>query len=64
MNDDRFLTANKVSELTTFSRATIDRKVRTGEFPQPIHISERRKVWAYSAVVEWMTTVAARKPAS
>lgn len=63
MDQNRFLTTRKVSELTTFSRATIDRKVGAGEFPRPIYISQRRKVWQEAAVSEWMAAVAARQAA-
>lgn len=54
MDKDRYLTASAVADLTTFSRATIERKVRSGDFPKPIHISERRKAWKESAVRQWM----------
>ena len=54
MDREQFLTTKKVVELTTFSRATIDRKVRDGQFPEPIRISERRKVWSRSAVDHWI----------
>jgi prophage regulatory protein len=60
MDREQFLTARQVSERTTFSRATIDRKVRTGEFPRPIYISRRRKVWAQSAVDQWMANACSR----
>jgi prophage regulatory protein len=54
MDQDRYLTASAVAELTTLSRATIERKVRSGEMPPPIYISERRKAWRESAVRQWM----------
>jgi prophage regulatory protein len=54
MENERFLTASAVAELTTLSRATIERKVRSGEMPSPIYISERRKAWKESAVRQWM----------
>ncbi len=54
MDKDRYLTAAAVAELTTLSRATIERKVRSGDMPPPIYISERRKAWKESAVRRWM----------
>lgn len=54
MHNDRYLTASAVAELTTLSRATIERKVRAGDMPPPIYISERRKAWRESAVRQWM----------
>ena len=54
MDQDRYLTAAAVSELTTLSRATIERKVRSGDMPPPIYISERRKAWKESSIRNWM----------
>lgn len=54
MDKERFLTAAAVAELTTLSRATIERKVRAGDMPSPVYISERRKAWKESAVRQWM----------
>jgi predicted DNA-binding transcriptional regulator AlpA len=54
MQQEQFLAEKSVVERTTFSRATINRKVATGEFPAPIWISARRKVWKQSDVEAWM----------
>ena len=54
MDNDRYLTASAVAELTTLSRATIERKVRAGDMPPPIKISERRKAWKASSIRAWM----------
>jgi prophage regulatory protein len=54
MENDRFLTTAAVSELTTLSRASIERKVAAGELPRPIYISRRRKAWRESAILAWM----------
>lgn len=53
-NDERFLTAAAVAQLTTLSRATIERKVKAGQLPAPIYISERRKVFRESQIRHWM----------
>ena len=54
MQGEHFLTEKSVAKITTFSRATINRKVATGEFPKPFWISKRRKVWKESEVSGWM----------
>ena len=54
MDQESFLTEAVTSQMTTLSRATINRKVATGDFPAPIYISERRKAWKESAVRQWM----------
>ena len=54
MQSEHFLTEKSVAQLTTFSRATINRKVAAGQFPKPFWISARRKVWKESEVGSWM----------
>ena len=54
MDQDNFLTEAKTSAITTLSRATINRKVAAGDFPQPVYISARRKAWKKSWVRQWM----------
>lgn len=54
MDKENFLTEAVTSEITTLSRATINRKVASGDFPKPIYISARRKAWKESAVRQWM----------
>lgn len=53
-NDDRFLSPNKVAELTTLHRATLYRKVAAKEFPAPVRVSERRVAFKESEVRAWM----------
>lgn len=52
--EEGFWTEAVTSQVTTLSRATINRKVAKGEFPPPIRISERRKAWRASWVRQWM----------
>jgi prophage regulatory protein len=54
MQPERFLTPKAVTQLTSFSRSTLDRKVASGDFPKPLKISDRRLAYRESAVVEWM----------
>lgn len=58
--DEQFLPAKKEVELTSLSRATIDRLVSAGEFVEPIRISARRKVYPRSAVLAWMRALLER----
>lgn len=46
----------KVCEVTTLSRATIDRKCKAGEFPMPIQISKRRVAWRAEDVLGWVAS--------
>ena len=50
MDQDPYLTATAVSQLTTLSRATLERKVRSGDLPPPIWISERRSLAGSRAI--------------
>jgi predicted DNA-binding transcriptional regulator AlpA len=52
--DEQFLSAKRVAELTSLSRATIDRLAKAGEFVKPVRVSLRRKVYPCSAVQAWM----------
>jgi predicted DNA-binding transcriptional regulator AlpA len=52
--EEQFLPPKKVVELTSLSRASIDRLAEAGEFVKPIYITGRRKVYPRSAVVAWM----------
>jgi predicted DNA-binding transcriptional regulator AlpA len=52
--EEQFIPAKKVSELTSLSRASIDRLSEAGAFVKPIYITGRRKVYPRSAVVAWM----------
>jgi prophage regulatory protein len=54
MDQDRFLSPNRVAELTSLHRASIYRKVAAGEFPAPIRVSERRIAFKESEVRAWM----------
>lgn len=43
-----------VKSITSFSRATIYRKIQTENFPKPIKISAKRVVWDESQVKNWL----------
>lgn len=46
----------QVTEITTLSRASVDRMVKAGTFPKPIYLSARRKVWQIEVIHEWMNS--------
>jgi len=50
----RFIKINEVSELTTFSRATIYRLIKKGEFPSQIKLAERSSGWVEQEVLEYL----------
>ena len=51
---EHYLTLRAVTKITTLSRATIERKVRSGDLPPPVYISERRKAWKESSIRDWL----------
>jgi predicted DNA-binding transcriptional regulator AlpA len=50
----QFLTPKAVCQRTSLSRASLDRLVAAGQFPQPLRITERRLAFEASAVEAWM----------
>lgn len=51
---DALLTERQLLTKLNISRATLWRKVRSGEFPPPVQISIGRKGWKESDVAEWI----------
>lgn len=51
----QFLTPRAVCERVALSRATLDRLVAAGKFPQPIRLTERRLAYDAAAVERWMS---------
>lgn len=43
-----------VKEITSFSRATIYRKIKDAGFPKPMKISAKRVVWDEAKVRAWL----------
>jgi predicted DNA-binding transcriptional regulator AlpA len=39
------------------SRATIYRKIDSGEFPKPVHLSSMRRAWMTRDVMAWLQSV-------
>ncbi len=55
---DRLLKMDEVQELTTLGRTTIYAKIKTGEFPEPVRLSERAVAWRETEVREWIKGLA------
>ena len=45
---------DKVKECTTLSTATIYRKIKKGEFPKQIKLSERSSGWVEDEIAEYL----------
>ena len=54
MNDDRLLTRAEVESITTLSRSSLYRKMRSGTFPEPIRIGDRAVRWLASEIRDWI----------
>jgi prophage regulatory protein len=52
-----FLRVKDLIKFLTLSQSTIWRKVRAGEFPQPIKLSEAVTAWKTSDVRAWIQNV-------
>lgn len=46
-----------VPHIIPFSPATLWRKVKSGNFPRPVKLSERVTAWAVEDVREWMESL-------
>jgi len=51
---DRLLPMPKVIDLTSFSKATVYRKVADGSFPAPLKIGKSRVAWRQSDIAAWL----------
>jgi predicted DNA-binding transcriptional regulator AlpA len=61
---DRFLRQREVLPLSGFgSLSTLKAKVRVGEFPQPITISEGRVAWSEREIIDWQHSKIAERDA-
>lgn len=53
--EDGFIRLNRlIPHIVPYSRATIWRKVRSGDFPAPVKLSERITAWRTTDVREWI----------
>jgi len=54
---------NDVISYTTFQRTSIFRLMKTGEFPQGILLSPRRRVWDPAVIKAWVASNAEKNTA-
>ena len=52
--EETFLTRKQVCETLGISTSTLRRLVDSGDFPQPIQISERRQLFRDNDVFDWL----------
>ena len=53
----KMLSLNEVLAIVPIARSTLLRMVRLKQFPQPIHISENRRVWYADQIIAWQEQV-------
>ena len=53
----RMLRTKEVLELTGWSRATIWRKVRSGDFPAPITLGPNSIAWPEDVIASWQASL-------
>ncbi|MGS3403992.1 helix-turn-helix transcriptional regulator [Citrobacter amalonaticus] len=54
---ERLVDMNQVVELTTLSRRTLLNLEARGEFPARVQVTEGRKAWYLSEVIEWINNI-------
>lgn len=53
-NPRTLLCLRKVQNRVPFSRSTIYAKIRSGDFPSPVKISENRIAWDSEVIDQWI----------
>ncbi len=53
---DSILRRKEVCEITGLSKSSLERQVRSGNFPAPIHLTERRIGWQMSRIQDWINS--------
>lgn len=48
------LTLNEVLEITSMKRSNVYRLIRLGEFPRPVHLSERHARWIKQEIIQFI----------
>lgn len=54
----RFLRVEEVYQLVGIGRSFLDDLVKEGDFPTPIYLSAKTRVWVEAEVLAWMRTKA------
>jgi prophage regulatory protein len=57
----RVLTMGNLPQFVGLRRSQIDELIRRGQFPKPVKVGERRRVWLESEVVEWQASKIAER---
>ncbi len=52
-NESLFFRWPDVLKLTKFSRSTIERKVKAGEFPKPVQLGKNTTAWRKLDITKW-----------
>lgn len=55
----RFLSTSEVMRETTFSRTTLWRRIREGDFPPPTPLGKQKRGWTEREVEQWKADVKA-----
>lgn len=58
------LREREILPLLPFSNATLWRRVKSGDFPQPIRLEGRMTCWRWGDVREWLEAQAQREAAA
>ena len=54
---ERLVDMDQVVELTTLSRRTLLNLEARGEFPERVQVTEGRKAWYLSEVIDWINNI-------
>ncbi|RDT56823.1 AlpA family phage regulatory protein [Escherichia coli] len=54
---ERLVDMNQVMEMTTLSRRTLINLEARGEFPVRVQVTQGRKAWYLSEVIEWINNI-------
>ena len=54
---EQLYTMKDVMRMNRLSKSSIQRMVKTGEFPRPINVSPRGKRWRQSDVIIWQESL-------
>lgn len=54
---ERLVDMNQVMEITTLSRRTLLNLEASGEFPERVQVTEGRKAWYLSEVIDWINNI-------
>ncbi len=52
-----FVRQTQVLQVVPFSHATLWRRVKSGDFPQPVKLSDRVTAWRAEEVRQWIAKV-------